>query len=345
VDPLWRSARAAYGPAWERLSGGLVQLAHHDVLAAVTAFRGVALLGVVLMAWGIPVLAQSAGRDRATAFALAVLNPLVLLVLLGGAHNDALMLGLLVVACVMARRNHFMAGLVLCVLASEVKIPALIGAALVGWWWCETAASRHQRLLRFLMAFVAVAGSVALVSAASGFGWRWLDGLSDPGVVVSWLDPTSAIGLALSHLSGLLGYGRHSGAFVEFARAIGLAGAAALSVGWIRRSDRIGQTQALGWSLIVFVVLGPVIWPWYETWGFVFVAVMAEGWVLLVVMALSGVACYADVPPARIFGMADPILEGICWAGLLTAVSAYAAVRLLPSLGRSLDGLNVQRSP
>ena len=40
------------------------------------------------------------------AFGLAVLNPAVLLVLLGGAHNDALMLGLLVAGCALARRHH-----------------------------------------------------------------------------------------------------------------------------------------------------------------------------------------------------------------------------------------------
>lgn len=33
VDPIWQSARAPYGPAWERLAGGIVQLARHDVVS------------------------------------------------------------------------------------------------------------------------------------------------------------------------------------------------------------------------------------------------------------------------------------------------------------------------
>ena len=331
VDPLWRHARAPYGPAWERLSDGIVHLARHDVLAALVGFRAVALVGVVLIAIGVPALARAMGRDEAVAFALAVLNPLVLLVLLGGAHNDALMLGLLVVGCAAARQNHVMIGLTLCVLAGEVKIPALIGVVFIGWWWSE-AESSGRRIPRMVMALSAGAGLTALVSVVSGLGWRWLSGLSDPGVVVSWLDPASAVGLTLGHLVGVLGGGDHSGAFVGAARAAGLVLAALITVALIAHSRRIGDLQALGWSLLAFVAFGPVIWPWYETWGFVFLAVAAEAWTLRIVLVLSAVACFADVPGARLFGTSDPLVAVICWACLVGAVSVYVARRLLPSI-------------
>ena len=84
----------------------------------------------------------------------------------------------------------------------------------------------------------------------------------------------------------------------------------------------------------MFVVLGPVIWPWYETWGFVFLAVIAEGWTLRILLAFSAIACFADVPPARFFGTSGPVLAVVCWVALLGAVLAYIAVRLLPSLPR-----------
>jgi hypothetical protein len=332
VDPLWRHARAPYGPAWERLSGGIVHLARHDVLAALVGFRAVALVGVVLIAVGVPALARSVGRDQAAAFALAVLNPLVLLVLLGGAHNDALMLGLLVVGCAVARHNHVMIGLALCVLAGEVKIPALIGVVFIGWWWSDAAPSWRQRIPRMAIVLSTAAGLTVLVSALSALGWRWLGGLSDPGVVVSWLDPASAIGLALSHLVGLLGGGHHSAMFVDSARAACLVLAALISVVLIAHSRRVGDLGALGWSLVAFVVLGPVIWPWYETWGFVLLAVTAEAWTLRIVLAFSAIACFADVPGARFFGTSDPVLAVICWGCLVGAVSAYIALRLIPSL-------------
>jgi hypothetical protein len=333
VDPLWRHARAPYGPAWERLSGAIVRLARHDVLAALVGLRAVALIGVVLIAAGVAALARATGRDQSVAFALAVLNPLVLLVLLGGAHNDALMLGLLVVGCAVARRHHVVIGLALCVLAGEVKIPALIGVVFIGWWWSEAGSSR-RRIRPMAIALSTAAGLTALVSALCGLGWRWLDGLSDPGVVVSWLDPASAVGLTLSHLVRLLGGGEHSGAFVGGARGAGLVLAALITVALIAKSRRIGDIGALGWSLLAFVVFGPVIWPWYETWGFVFLAVMAEAWTLRIVLAFSAVACFADVPAARFFGTNDPVLAVVCWSCLVGVVCVYAARRLLPSLAR-----------
>jgi alpha-1,6-mannosyltransferase len=331
VDPLWRHARAPYGPAWERLCGAIVHLTRHDVLAALVGFRAVALVGVVLIALGVGALARSTGRDEAVAVALAVLNPLVLLVLLGGAHNDALMLGLLVAGCAVARHHRVFIGLALCVLAAEVKIPALIGVVLIGWWWSDGEPSWRRRMPRMAVALSTAAGLTVLVGAVSGLGWRWLGGLSDPGVVVSWLDPASAVGLTLSHLVGALGAGRHTAEFVRATRAAGLVLAACISVALIARSRRVGDLQALGWSLVAFVVLGPVIWPWYETWGFVVLAVVAEGWTLRIVVAASAVACFADVPGAHFFGAGDPVLAVICWVCLLGAVAVHVVLRLMPS--------------
>jgi alpha-1,6-mannosyltransferase len=339
VDPIWQRAHAPYGPAWERLAGGIVQLAHHDVVASIAGFRLVALIGVGLIAWGVPVLARSVGRDPAAALALAVLNPLVLLVLLGGAHNDALMLGLLVAGCALARRNHILVGLALCALAAEVKVPALIGALFIGWWWSDGVASWRRRALRIAGAVLIAVALMVVIGVVSGLGWHWLDGLSNPGVVVSWVDPVTAVGLALSHASSGLGLGGHSAAYVQATRAVGVALAAVISIGLLLRS-RVGPLQALGWSLLAFVVLGPVVWPWYETWGFVFLAVVAEAWTLWLLLALSAFACFADLPSLRYFETTGPVLAIVCWVVLAAMIIAYGVVRIAPSVQRSLSGID-----
>ena len=112
-----------------------------------------------------------------------------------------LMLGLLVAGCAVARRNHILVGLALCALAAEVKVPALIGALFIGWWWSDGAASWRQRAARVAGAVLIAVALMVVIGLASGLGWRWLDGLSNPGVVVSWVDPVTAVGLALSHAS------------------------------------------------------------------------------------------------------------------------------------------------
>jgi alpha-1,6-mannosyltransferase len=341
VAPLWRRVPSPYGPAWERLSGWLVTWSGHDVLASLVGFRLVALFGVVLLTGGVFSLARSLGRDPAVAVTLAVLNPLVLLDLLGGAHNDALMLGLLVSGCALGRRGNIVTGLVLCTLAAEVKIPALIGVVFIGWWWAGADAGWREWWPRMVLALGIAAGVMATIGAAAGLGWRWLGGLSNPGVVVSWLDPATAVGLLAARASHLVGGGVHQAAFVRGSRILGLVIAAAVSLVLLVRSERPVRSQygalsqyptgsegggalsAIGWSLLAFVVLGPVVWPWYETWGFVFLAVVAEGWVVAFILIASAVACLADVPRPDLLVSGNPVLVALCWAGLAGSVALY----------------------
>jgi hypothetical protein len=324
VDPLWRHATASYGPAWERLSGWVVQLSGHHVLWAVAGFRLVAVIGLAFLAWGVPALARATGRDGAVAFALAVLNPLVLLVLLGGSHNDLLMLGLLVLACSLAARRHPLAGLACCALAAEVKAPAVVAAIFIGWAWWGAGQGLRQRFAKTLLAVCLTVAVMAAIGASLGMSWRWIGNLLGSGTVVSWLDPVTAVGLALARVAHALGYHGGSGPFVDGARAIGLGIAAAVSVRLLT-SARLQPVQALGWSLFAFVLLGPIIWPWYDAWAFVFLAVTAEGGTLGLVVVLSAAACFADVPSPRLLISAPASDTVTGWAVLAALVLAYAA--------------------
>jgi alpha-1,6-mannosyltransferase len=291
---------------------------------------------VTLIAWAVPALARAVGRDASGAFALAVLNPLVLLGLLGGSHNDALMLGLLVAGCALARQRHPLMGLALCALGAEVKVPALIGVIFIGWWWSGPEPAVRRRLGRVALAIGSAAGLMVTIGVCAGLGWRWIEGLTNSGAVVSWLDPATGVGLLLAHVSSALGYPGHQSVFVDSARIVALGLAAVISVGLLIRSERHGELQALGWSLVLFVVLGPVVWPWYETWGFVFLAIVAEGWVLAFVFIFSAVACAADVPNPRLLVAADPILVSLCWVCLVASICFFLWSRVASSV--SWDG-------
>lgn len=339
VDPLWRHATAPYGPAWERLSGWVVQLSGYRVLWTVVGFRMVAVIGLALLAWGVPALAHAAGRDGAVAFTLAVLNPLVLLILLGGSHNDALMLGLLVVGCALAARRHVLAGLACCALAAEVKAPALIAGIFIGWAWWGAGQGLRQRLAKTLLAVCFTVAVMATIGVCLDLSWRWVGALFGAGTVVSWLDPVTAVGLALAHIAHALGWHGGAGAFVDSSRVIGLGIAAVISVRLLTRPRSLEPIQALGWSLFAFVLLGPVIWPWYEAWAFVFLAVLAEGWTLRLVVALSAVACFADMPSPRLLISAPAADVVIGWVVLASLVLAYVASR------RPARWLGTLRSP
>ncbi|HEY8982979.1 MAG TPA: polyprenol phosphomannose-dependent alpha 1,6 mannosyltransferase MptB, partial [Streptomyces sp.] len=131
VAPLWRHTGAPYGPAFMGLAGVLAGLTRGELPAGLYGMRCVALLGVALMAAALPRLARHCGADPAVALWLGVLNPLVLLHLVAGAHNDAIMLGLLGIGLVAALGGRFALGAVLVTLAALVKAPAALGLVAV----------------------------------------------------------------------------------------------------------------------------------------------------------------------------------------------------------------------
>ena len=267
-----------------------------SIFSAIEGYRLAAVVGIVLIAVSIPTIARSLGQPPAPAFVLAVLNPLVLLTLVAGAHNDALMLGLLVAGIALATRGHWVLGIVSCALAAEVKIPGLIGVVFIGWTWAGAGAPALRRA-RTLTASVLIGGAtMVVVSQVSGLGWGWLSNLSDPGTVVSWLDPASALGLAASHLAHGLGATAPAHHFVVVARLVGLVAAAVITVVMLVRSERYGLAKSMGIALLAVVFLGPIVWPWYETWGLVFLALVAAPWARRLLFVLTALGCVATVP-------------------------------------------------
>jgi hypothetical protein len=325
VDPLWQHAHAPYGPLFMDLGRAISPVAGNSVVAAVEGYRLIALIGVLLIAASVPTIARSVGRQPQSAFVLAVLNPLVLLYLIGGAHNDALMLGLLVAGVAAATLRHPVVGILLCALAAEVKIPGLIGVVFIGWAWAGQGAAPARRL-KFVTLSVLIAGAAMVaVSEASGLGWGWLSNLSDPGTVISWLDPATAVGLATSHLLGLVGFAGHVHPIVVVCRSIGLVVAGVITVLMLARSDRDGLPKALAVSLLAVVFLGPIVWPWYETWGIVFLAFVSSSWARRLLTLLTAVGCVATIPAHGHF-TAGEVAVTIVVLGALTLLAVASAV-------------------
>ncbi len=94
--------------------------------------RIVALLGIVMAGVGTVLIARHYRRSAALALALGVANPLVMLHLLGGSHNDALMLGFLALGFAAYLRDHKWAGVVLVAFATAVKLTAAPAAGVHG---------------------------------------------------------------------------------------------------------------------------------------------------------------------------------------------------------------------
>jgi alpha-1,6-mannosyltransferase len=287
VDPLWSNTPAPYGPLFLMLAGWTASISFHHALITVVLLRFQSVAGLALIAYCIPKLARSFGHDAGPAFVLAVLNPLTLLALVGGAHNDSLMVGLLLAGITAARSKHAVWGVVLCALAASIKVPAAIGIVYIAWDWAGIDADwgrRARMAVRAGLVTIAVMGTLSLVS---GLGWGWIANLGTPGTVRSWMAPATGVGLLISGTAHVFSIGVGLGGVLTMTRAIGLLAAAGIAVYCLFNHERMGLLNALGITMMAFVLLGPVVQPWYLTWGIVLLAPVVAGRKLYLVLGLS----------------------------------------------------------
>ncbi len=343
VDPLWGNTPAPYGPLFLMIDGFLASASFHHAMVTVVLLRLFSLAGVVLIAWCIPKLARAYGRDAGPVYVMAVLNPLVLLTLVGAAHNDAVMVGLLLAGITAAKVKHPVWGVILCALAAAIKVPAALGIVYIGWEWMGAGVPWRQRVRPMVTAGI-IAGVVMLaLSEISGLGLGWIGNLATPGTVRSWLAPATGIGMGVGGLLHAVGLqGVSTAGVLSITRILGLLGAAVASVYLLINSDRIGGLKALGLSLLLFVVLGPVVQPWYLTWGVILLAPVATGRLRTLMIALSVMSPFIGLPGGR------TLLDELVHANPLAVAAAFLVLLgvLLAPIGRwatawrdSVDGL------
>ena len=311
VDPLWVNTPTPYGPLFMGIDGALTSLSLHHELANLILLRLLAIGGVLLLAFGLVSLARSYGRDPAYVLALAILNPVTLLYLVGGAHNDALMLGLLVAGIAVARRGRPVAGIVLCALAAAVKVPAAIGILYIGWTWMGAKVPLRTRVRPILTAALIAGAVMAALSFVTGLGWSWLWNLGAPGTVRLWVAPATGAGIAVTDAAHFLGIGVPLHVMLTVTRSLGLLAALGAGLWLLWRSEKIGSLRALGLTLLLVVALAPVVQPWYLTWGLVLLAPVATGKIRTLVIGLSVASVFIGLPGGRLLVtdviQADPL--------------------------------------
>jgi alpha-1,6-mannosyltransferase len=345
VDHLWLNTPAPYGPLFMGLDGLLTSFSLHHELPDLVLLRMLALGGVVLMAVAVPTLARSMGRDASYVFTLAILNPVTLLHLVGGAHNDALMLGLLMVGLALAKRGRPLAGIVLCSLAAAVKVPAAIGILYIAWEWMGTEIPFRARIRPILTAGIVAAGVMGALSLVTGLGWSWVLNLATPGTVRSWVAPATGIGILFSDIAHVVGIGVPLHAMLSVTRLLGLGVAGAVGVWLLIRSDRVGSLKAMGITMLLVVSLGPVVQPWYLSWGLVLLAPIAVGRIRSLIVCLSISSAFLGLPGGRqlVWDLlhANPLTVAvallICLGILTVPLTPFDRERLLPKWRRRGD--------
>jgi hypothetical protein len=336
IPGAWQHTPTPYGPVFLTLAAGVSAGAPARIVLGVLGMRLLALLGLGVMLAVLPRLAATCGARPAPAVWLAGLNPLVLLHLVAGAHNDALMLALLMAGLAAATTSRPVSAAVLVTLGGLVKAPAVLGLLVVAALWSDALVGPY-RAPRAVAGTAGVAAATTLsVSAVTGLGYGWLGALGTPASVHSW-SVTSALGRMSRLLLRALGSDLAPAAAGAW-RWAGMLAAVVLGVAVWRGRHRLGTVAALGLMLTTLVAFGPSIRPWYLLWGLAPIAVAhpdgrAARWLGLACVVLAFTvppSGYAPTVPRLALGALGAALAG---AGLWAAGRLRGGVLTWPATG------------
>jgi hypothetical protein len=334
VPGVWSHTPTPYGPAFLQLARWVVDLSGDRTVPTVLGMRLIALIGLVLLVRYVPRLAAHCGVPADRALWLAVLNPLVLFHFVSGAHNDALLMGLVVAGLVLVLDHRELLGVLLVSLALLVKAPAALALVFIVPVWAQQLGGR-LRLARAAVAAAAVSGAVvASLSWLTGLGYGWVAALNTPGTVRNWLSGTTLLGELVGLLTSAVGLGDQTDEAISVFRSAGGLAALVICLLLLARIDRYGLVGSLGLGFVAVVALGPVVHPWYLLWGFVLLAAGTPSLaVRRAVIAVSAALSMVLMPKGGTVDV-SAIVQAVLSAA---AVAGSAALFELPP-GRGKDG-------
>ncbi|MEU5408785.1 alpha-(1-_6)-mannopyranosyltransferase A [Nocardia asteroides] len=297
VSPVWTTTTAPYGPVFLLMGRAITLITGDNVIAGTIALRFVMLPGLALMMWAVPYLTKHLGGKPTVALWLAVLNPLVLIHLIGGVHNEMLMVGLMCAGIALVLERHHVAGIVVVAIGVAIKATAGVALPFLVWIWmlhekerraaqraaehpdaAPTEDQRHPDAARAsadmphpLFMFAKIAGlgvSVfALVfvaaSAIAGVGFGWVTALSGSKKIINWLSLPTVLAHMITWVTPL-----RMESVIGVTRTLCAAALVAVLV-WTWWRFRHSEREAVMGILIAFVaivLLSPAALPWYYSW-------------------------------------------------------------------------------
>jgi alpha-1,6-mannosyltransferase len=275
AEVTWTEATSAYGPLFTLLTYPLAWL---PVGLAVAVLKAVAALSVLGVAAVVSRLAAQRGVDPLRAAAYVALNPLVLVHVVGGAHNDGLtmLFATLSVAALLGACEATGGITLVAAIATKASAAFLAPFALLG-------AGRRGRFL------AGAAGATLLVAGAAwiAFGWDWLGGFGLAGENQSRTSYMS-IPVTTARLTGL------DPDAVRLTAALLFAAAVACLLAWTWRGG--DWVRAAAWCAFALLLVTSWLLPWYLLWPLPLAAISRDRPLQLLTLALTAYQLGARIP-------------------------------------------------
>jgi alpha-1,6-mannosyltransferase len=326
VHYFWQETPAPYGPLFILIAKAVAWATGDAIILGVILMRLALLPGLVLFVWALPELTRRLGGRVPVALWVAVANPLMVIHLVGGGHNDLLVVGLLAAAALVSLRGGHAGGIALATLAMAVKASAAVALPfLVLVWAVHLTGSRGARIAKATVAGLGVFVAVfAACSLAAGVGLGWLPALSAPSMIVNWMSIPTALG-QFTHTLVSLVVTVPQQPFVNVTRVIGglvLAYIAARQW-WAARDGGPEAVRRAGVVLLAVAVLSPAMLPWYVSWGMALLAAAAwttRGLTITVFLSVMLSISY--------YSHGEDALSDVPYLATWVVVAAVAAVSL-----------------
>ena len=287
TDATWAESETPYGPIFLWIEQAVVAFSGADNPdLAILLFRLVAVLGVVLIMWFVPLMARELGVNPAWAQWITAANPLFTISFVASGHNDALMTGLALAGAYCAWRagrprpdenpaastRWGLAGVLLVTLSLGIKPITLVLLPFIGLLWAGPRARWPRRFLIWAVTATMSFAIMVLVGWLNGFWFGWLEVMLGTGTgSVKW----SPVGILTNITQDVLELRGESTDHVEdMYKRIGrlISVIVVLILMFVGRQDRV--MRRMTWAFTALVVLSPIIQPWYLLWLLPFFAVI-----------------------------------------------------------------------
>jgi alpha-1,6-mannosyltransferase len=321
IPTIWHSTPAPYGPVFLSLAAAVAKLTGGSAWLAVLGMRALAVLGIALIIVSITRLSRLAGVNPAYGLWLGVLNPVVLVHLIGDAHNEALMVGLMMAGLTLAVERRPAAGAILVTLGALIKVPAGFALAFIVGVWATQLQGRWRYPRAALAVGAIAAGTVAVTTWLAETGYGWVSALNTPAIARTWTSITTDLGYATGFIGEQVGFATREQA-LSFWRYAGLAVAAVVCVVVLRRY-RADPVVGVGLGLGAVVFLAPVFHPWYMLWATVPLGAAATsprvrkvvtGLILVMTVLVFPGGIPAELPAVLGVGLGALVVFGTNWA-------------------------------
>ena len=320
---VWRHTPSPYGPLFVLLTHASARLAGSSLIGLILVFRALELTGLALGAWALTSIATRLGANEGVALWLGVLSPLALLSDVSSAHNDTLMIGLLLAGIALSLRGARRSAIAVIAVAAAVKLPALAGVAVLS---VRDVRGLAWRRGAFVIAEAAVISVLVLVASTvvNGFGWTWASphALSIPSELRTLATPSVSVGAFIAASLRVAGAHLTTHAVVTVVKYVFDAATLAVMTYALVKVRLHNALRVLGVILLAVVLGGPTLWPWYLLWGLsVLAATSAQS---SRVLALAAVGATLLVGPGG-----SPMLGGLAYliSAPLVAGAIYWLVR------------------